>query len=288
MKTFTFLFLVLILSCSMSLWTSCSDDNGKDDPVPPEQPTDSIVKDTTWLITKLNIGTDDNNGVLVVNLTLDKTTKKVTKITTDDEGSTDYTTTYTMTYTDGKVTVACAGDFTDLEQIVYTLNDKGFVSKVDGGEDGGVFTFSYDTQNQLTSINQDDEPFFTVLYDANKNWKGFTLGDDIEDAVASASSLKNTCYNMDMNMLLVCDQMSMEVLSVAAYLGLFPASPNVISGFNATAYGEDLSIKVHNEKNADGSIKSLVADTELEGTTVEFSVIKIFSSEKQIVDRKIE
>lgn len=59
--------------------------------------------------------------------------------------------------------------------------------------------------------------------DANKNWKGFTLGDDIEDAVASASSLKNTCYNMDMNMLLVCDQMSMEVLSVAAYLGLFTA-----------------------------------------------------------------
>ena len=42
------------------------------------------------------------------------------------------------------------------------------------------------------------------------------------------------------------------------------------------------------QKNADGSIKSLVADTELEGTTVEFSVIKIFSSEKQIVDRKIE
>ena len=71
MKTFTFLFLVLILSCSMSLWTSCSDDNGKDDPVPPEQPTDSIVKDTTWLITKLNIGTDDNNGVLEYGLHYD-------------------------------------------------------------------------------------------------------------------------------------------------------------------------------------------------------------------------
>ena len=284
MKRYTFLFLVLILGFSMSLWTSCSDDDGgKDDPTPPEQPSDStdvtVAKDTTWLITKFNIGTDDFNGIQEVNLTLDNTTKKISKITSAYVDDATYVTTYTMTYTEGKITVACeGGDYTD--QIIYTLNDKGFVTEADGGEDVGVFTFSYNDQGLLSEINMEGEPFFTVEYDDNKNWKGFSLGEDMTDAVVKASSLKNTCYNMDFNILLLSQQMEMDIFSVAAYLGLFPSSPNVIAGFDVMG----IEVEVHSEMATDGSIESLVADAESEG--MEFNTITIVSSEMQVTDKE--
>ncbi len=284
MKRSTFLFLVLILSFSMSLWTSCSDDDGgKDDPTPPEQPSDStdvtVVKDTTWLITKFNIGTDDFNGVQEVNLTLDNTTKKISKITSAYVDSPEDVTTYNVNYADGKITVACeGGDYTD--QIIYTLNDKGFVTEADGGENVGVFTFSYNDQGLLSEINMEGEPFFTVEYDDNKNWKGFSLGEDMTDAVVKASSLKNACYNMDFNILLLSQQMEMDIFSVAAYLGLYPSSPNVIAGFDVMG----IEVEVHSEMATDGSIESLVADAESEG--MEFNTITILSSEMQVTDRE--
>lgn len=229
MKRYTFLFLVLILGFSMSLWTSCSDDDGgKDDPTPPEQPSDStdvtVAKDTTWLITKFNIGTDDFNGIQEVNLTLDNTTKKISKITSAYVDDATYVTTYTMTYTEGKITVACeGGDYTD--QIIYTLNDKGFVTEADGGEDVGVFTFSYNDQGLLSEINMEGEPFFTVEYDDNKNWKGFSLGEDMTDAVVKASSLKNTCYNMDFNILLLSAANGNGYFQCCCLFGIIPVIP---------------------------------------------------------------
>ena len=285
MKRYTFLFLVLMLGFSMSLWTSCSDgDGGEGGPTPPPgQPSDStgviVTKDTTWLITKLNVGTDDFNGVQEVNLILDNTTKKVSKITSAYVDDATYVTTYTMTYEEGKITVDCdGGDYTD--QIIYTLNDKGFVTEADGGEDVGVFTFSYNDQGLLSEISMEEVPFFTVEYDDNKNWKGFSLGEDMTDAVVKASSLKNTCYNMDFNILLLSQQMEMDIFSVAVYLGLFPSSPNVIAGFDVMG----IEVEVHSEMATDGSIESLVADAESEG--MEFNTITIVSSEMQVTDKE--
>lgn len=284
MKKYTFLFLVVILSFSMSLWTSCSDDDGgKDDPIPPGQPSDStdviIAKDTTWLITKLNIGTDDFNGIQEVNLTLDNTTKKVLKITSAYVDDATFVTTYTMTYAEGKITVDCdGGDYTD--QIIYTLNDKGFVTEADGGEYVGVFTFSYNDQGLLSEISTEGETFFTVEYDDTKNWNGFSLGEEMPNAEVEVSSLKNTCYNMDFNILLLSQQMEMDIFSVAAYLGLFPSSPNVIAGFDVMG----IEVEVHSEMAEDGSIKSLVANAEAEG--MEFNTITVVNSEMQITDKE--
>lgn len=209
-----------------------------------EQGGSTVTKDTTWLVTTIKVNDMDNEGFYKqVTLTWDKDSvvKEVKIGKYSPRGENGSPVTYPVTErTKDKVTIAFHDeDMSEDMQHVYTLNAKGYVTKVQRvySDDYVEAEYSFEYANdQLIKIDlvEDNVTLFKATYDAKGNWKTVMMAPDEGEGemmgTCTASAKKNN-YSLDLNLLMLMDDSyyAYDLVQCAVYLGLVPMTPDVLA-----------------------------------------------------------